>query len=301
MSARPRRGFALLAVLWVIAGLSALALGVTLAARQAVAAAHNRNDLTRAQWRAEECAEQARAVIAGALSHGEWRGLDRVVRAASSGRSDCSVSLRASGSRLNVNTIDEETLRALLARLGTPPRRRDSLVDALLDWRDADDVPHALGAERAWYEQRSLLLPRNGPLADIRELRLVRGYEAFGALDSLLDVEPARLSLDQAPLSLLASLPGFGEEAVSRASELRARSLPIGDLVAFAGQLSPNARERLLSGYAELVARTTPEPDAWILTARATTGSPAVTAVLELRLVRGGDRAAIVRRRTWIA
>jgi hypothetical protein len=53
-------------------------------------------------------------------------------------------------------------------------------------------------------------------------------------LDTLLDVDRARLSLDHASLAVLASLPGFGEEALSRAVELRARSLPIGDLIAFA-------------------------------------------------------------------
>jgi hypothetical protein len=42
------------------------------------------------------------------------------------------------------------------------------------------------------------------------------------------------------------------------------------------------------------------EPDAWLVTARGVTGFPQVTAVLEVRLVRAGARAAIVRRRTWL-
>jgi type II secretory pathway component PulK len=300
MIARPRRGFALLVVLWVIAGLSVLGLGIALAGRQAVAAAHDRNDLTRAYWRAEECAEQARAVIANALPARGWLALDGVVAAAGSGNSDCSVTLLAAGARIDVNRADEETLLAVLDRFRLPVRTRDSLVDALLDWRDADDIPRPAGAERQWYERHGRLLPRNGPLADIRELHLVRGFERFAALDSIFDVEPARVSLERASAGVLAALPGFGEEAVTRAAELRHRGTAIGELAAFAGQLSIGSRAQLLSRYADLVRLTTTEPDAWILTSRATAGRPGVVAVLELRLVRAGDRAAIVRRRTWI-
>ena len=58
-----KRGFALLAVLWVIVGLAGLALGVSLSARNAIASAHNRADITRATWRARECVERARVAI----------------------------------------------------------------------------------------------------------------------------------------------------------------------------------------------------------------------------------------------
>lgn len=57
---------------------------------------------------------------------------------------------------------------------------------------------------------------------------------------------------------------------------------------------------RELSDYPDLLRLTTSEPDAWTLTARGISGAPAVTVALELVLVRAGDRAAIVRRRTWI-
>ncbi len=263
MSARPRRGFALLAVLWVIAGLAALALGVSLAAREAVASAHNRNDLVRAQWRAEECVEQARAIIAAAMAGGEWRRLDKVVAAATHAHSDCEVIMRAAGTRLDVNTIDADALGVLLGRLGVPVHERDSLTDALLDWRDRDDDPRPNGAERGWYLSRGLPVPRNGPLADVRELRRVRGFDRVHGLDSLLGTENERIALEHAPLAVLAALPGFSPEAVSRVAELRARGESIGDLIVFAGGLSPNAKDALLARYSDLAARTTVDPDAF--------------------------------------
>jgi len=113
-------------------------------------------------------------------------------------------------------------------------------------------------------------------------------------------VEPGRVDLNHASLAVIASLPGISEEAVSRISQLRDDHMPVADLSTFAGQLSPGARQELLANYAELTRATVTEPDAWIVVARVEAGAPAVGAVIEVRLVRAGTRAAIVRRRSWI-
>jgi type II secretory pathway component PulK len=173
-------------------------------------------------------------------------------------------------------------------------------VDALLDWRDADELPRQFGAERAWYVGQGRAPPRDGPLADPRELARVKGFERLAGLDSLLDVEPARVDLNHAPLAALAALPGFTEEALSRIAEQRLRGVPLADLLAFSATLSPGARAALLARYADLARLATTEPDAWILTSRAQQGEPPISAVLELRLVRAGTRAGVVRRRTWL-
>lgn len=306
------QGFALLAVLWVMVGVAALGLMVSLAGREAVASARNRMDLTRAAWRAEACIERTRAVIDGILTGlderglggrgAEWNTLNRAVLASpwitSAG---CDVTLRASGSRIDINAADEEVLQRLFAALRTPPARADSLAHALLDWRDADDVPRPYGAERAWYQMRERHLPRNGPFADIREISRVRGFETPVGLDSLLGVEPSRIALDHAPLMVLASLPGFTAETVARIAERRMRGVPIRDLLALSGELSPGTRESLLARHPDLARLTTTEPDAWIVTSRARVGTPPVTAMIEVRLVRAGSRAAIVRRRSWVS
>lgn len=89
---------------------------------------------------------------------------------------------------LNLNTVDEETLRRLP---GVPPE----IVDALLDWRDTDDDTRAEGAEQDYYD--SLVWPyaiRNGPLETLEEVLLVRGVTApivYGEdynLNGLLDL-----------------------------------------------------------------------------------------------------------------
>jgi type II secretory pathway component PulK len=297
-----RRGFALLAVLWVTVSITALGLAVSLAAGSMVRAVSNRTEVARATWNAEGCAEQARAAISEVTSSSAeagWANLDRNVLALVHQTPTCEIELTAAGARPNVNTADEQMLGSILTSLAITTARRDSLVAALLDWRDADDEVRTLGAERLWYTAHRRMTPRNGPFSDIAELRRVRGFEAIDGLDTLLGTEVGRVPLNKAPLSSLAALPGFGDEALSRMREMRLRSEPVSDLLAFAGQLSPEAQQGLLSHYSELVRVTTLEPDAWILRARASSGAPPVTVVLELRLVRSGDRVAIARVKEW--
>lgn len=310
---RQRRGFALLAVLWVLVGASALALGASLAARRAVGTSYNRANITRAGWRAEACLEIARAAIADVLRDPvvsrsgkrlTWMTLDLAVSESTLLRgTDCDLLAEPVGARIDVNSADGEMVRALFAALGVPPTRGDSLADALLDWRDADDDTRPHGAERAWYEAQNAHPPRNSSLAHIRELSRVRGFAELSKvipLDSVLSVEVGRIVLDRASLVVIAALPGFDEEALGRVSEHRERGASVGELIGFGGSLSPGARASLHARYADLVRLTTAEPDAWILTSRAAAGTPRVAVAAEARLVRAGDRAAMVRRRTWI-
>lgn len=303
-----RKGFALLSVLWILVGVSALALAASLAAREGVASATNRADLARAAWRAEACVERARAAIADALlAHRDeppgatvWGRMDgEVARSPHLAGTGCDLEMRAAGAALDLNAADDETLRRLLTAIGRRAAEADSLVDALADWRDPDDTPRPFGAEAGGYRAARMRPPRNGPLADVRELRGVRGWAAVGGIDTLLSVEPGRVPLGQAPPAVLASLPGFGVEAAARVAELRMRGEAVGDLAAFVGGLSPGARDEAQRRYPELVGAAVTEPEAWIVTARGAQGTPPVVGVVELRLVRAAERAAIVRRRTW--
>ncbi|HEV7586814.1 MAG TPA: hypothetical protein VGO40_01695 [Longimicrobium sp.] len=300
-------GFALIAVLWVMVGLSALALAGTLAARDAVSAATNRAELARAAWGAEDCLERARAAVSAALAGaGEegpdaptWRALDRAAGASPLVRG-CDLALVPAGRRVNLNAADGDMLRRLFVAAGAGGPRADSLADALLDWRDADDRPRPFGIEAAGYRAAGRPLPRNDALADERELAEVRGFERPGGVDTLLTVEPGRVFLDRAPPAVLASLPGMTPEVVARLQQLRSPTGGAPALAVVADALSPPARDALLRAYQDLASLTAPVPDAWIVTARGRSGTPALTAAVQVRLVRAGARAAVVRRRSWI-
>ena len=303
---RTRDGFALVSVLWILVGVSALALAANLAARQAVAAARNRADGAAAGWLAEGCLERARAALTDALlAAGDqppgrtvWGSMDDVV-AESPATAGCGIEMIPAGAALDVNAADGESLRRLLLALGTPPPSADSLADALLDWRDADSVPRPFGAEAGWYRAAGRAPPRNAALADVREIRRVRGWERIARVEAVLGTEPGRVPVSHAPAPVLASLPAFGPEAVARVEAMRMRGDRAGELAELIGGLSPGAREAAMARYPELTGRVVMEPEAWIVRARAGAGTPPAVRVVEVRLVRAGPRAAIVRRKTW--
>ena len=313
-----RQGAVLLTVLLVLSAAGIMSFAAILAARDAVGTTDQRLAALEARWRAEGCAARAMAIVDAAVRASEsegvrsrWSSLDQVMdeAAASVHPHGCSFHVRAAGTGIDINQADRSTLGRLFRALGAPGAQADSMTEALLEWRDADRTS---GAARGWYVSRGRVPPRHGPLADARELRMVRGFDALPAgLDSLLmeSVEPGgpRLSLTHATPAALAALPGFGPEAVRRVLELRSsRQAHVREggrtgveLVALRDMLSTQARGELAIHMPELARRTTAEPEGWRLLAiaevPASAGSRHVRVGMELHLVRSGSGVAVTR------
>ncbi|GAG47271.1 unnamed protein product, partial [marine sediment metagenome] len=74
------------------------------------------------------------------------------------------------GGKLNLNVASEEALAAL-------PNMTLDQVDSLLDYRDGDSDERGEGAEQEYYSQLPCpYLIKNGPLATMEELLLVKGF-----------------------------------------------------------------------------------------------------------------------------
>lgn len=310
-AAGQRGGFALLVVLWVVVGIAALGFTIASASREAIGAARNRIDVTKAAWFAEGCIERARVAINEALtahrgvsereSMTPWARLDVTVsQSAVLAGTGCDVSMRAAGTALDVNRAGRSSLLGLLGAFGIGAARADSLVDALLDWRDDDDRPRPFGAERDWYHARGRMEPRNRRFGNAREVAMVRGFDELPEVVDALTVDSFRVALSHAPPTVLLSLPGVTSELVGQITERRRRGLHVGDLTEYVDRLSRGAREALMANIDELVPATVPEPEAWIITSKGRIGSPPVVSVVEILIVRSEDGAAIVRRRTWL-
>ena len=107
------------------------------------------------------------------------------------------------------------------------------MVDAMVDWLDADDREEQLGAESSYYQalQRPYAC-RNGPLTDLDELLLVRGMSRkllYGtatseALANYLTVygDDGRLNINTAPRLLVGCLArDLDESLLSRFDDFR--------------------------------------------------------------------------------
>ncbi len=180
------RGVALLIVLWIFIFLFVVAFDFSTSAREEATAAHRYSDESQGYYLAVAGFERgvydflhqspAREPAADAqqpdLFEGTWReeelggGIFRVRLVDESGK-------------ININRVDEETLRRVLTHLGVQEPRTSVVVDSVMDWRDPDDLHRVNGAENDYY--LSLSPPytaKNGFFDAIEDLLWVRGVTA---------------------------------------------------------------------------------------------------------------------------
>ncbi|MBI2359500.1 MAG: general secretion pathway protein GspK [Deltaproteobacteria bacterium] len=106
------------------------------------------------------------------LFDGDWRE-------ESYGEGSYSVRFTDEAGKVNLNRVDQETLRRIFTNLGVEEPRRSILVDAILDWIDEDDLHRASGAESDYYMSLSpAYTAKNGRFDTVEELLWVRGVTA---------------------------------------------------------------------------------------------------------------------------
>lgn len=280
-----RRGFALLAVLWFVLVVGGLALATAAGARGGVTLADNRVTLTRGRWARNACLAILRARI------------DRDTVPARVGPIDlgggqwCRAEVFRPASRLNVNLASEAALRTVIGN--------DTLADRVLDWRDADDVPRLLGAEREWYQRAQARAPRNGPFADVGELRDVAGMERFSEdqLRALFTIRgDGRLDPNLAPPAVLATLPGLDASALAILALARARQQPIEGFDALLAQLPAASQASVRGQFRSLTTQVIWRPEELIVSivGGVTGHRPVDSAVVTLRVM--GRRSAVLTR-----
>jgi general secretion pathway protein K len=80
------------------------------------------------------------------------------------------------GGKINLNQVDEATLRQTFANIGFDVKSSEQLTDAILDWRDTDSLVRLHGAESDDYLSQRVPYPaKDGPFDTLDELLLVRG------------------------------------------------------------------------------------------------------------------------------
>lgn len=186
------RGSILVGLLWCLALLSLVVIGVLHTSRSDLTVMRLYGDRVQARYLALAGIERTKALLfrdAQERSHsgrnhtGELyddpsrlkdvafgRGRYRVMRGGSVDEGGGVVfGVSDEESRLNVNVAD-------LGELGKLVGMTSDVLAALGDWRDSDNNPSPAGAELEYYtSQRPPALPRNGPLPTLRELLMVRG------------------------------------------------------------------------------------------------------------------------------
>ncbi len=174
-----RRGLALVAVLWGLTLLALMTASFTSTTRTEVNLAFNALESARAELIAEAGVQRS---ILGLLAIDQeseaWRA-DGSVYGWRFEDSEIRVSVQDEGGKIDLNVAQPELLRALFISVDVAPERADALVDAILDFRDSDDLRQQNGAEDDDYEQAGLQHDsKDAPFNSVEELNQVFGMSA---------------------------------------------------------------------------------------------------------------------------
>lgn len=241
---RPR-GFALIAVLWVVVALTALAANAVGRARADAGVSGDAVAKLRGRWAAEGCFEVARSRLETSLRATQAMIAPPADTLFFANGARCVAESFDPGARVNRDSLGPEELAHLdsaLSAAGISPGSRDSF------------------------------------------------FTTYGS---------GRLNVNAAPPVLLATLPGIGAEALRAIAGAREWRRPPASLDALVLMLSPAARAGVLQHYAELSTRTSFRTEALAVTARGWVEGARAVATIEILVVNGGTRAALVRRRMW--
>ena len=256
-----RRGFALLAVLWVLTAVTALVGTGMVVARLGAETTRNRVFLVRAEWAREACGEILLARFAADPSTHEVPPVDL-------GRGTwCRASLDDPAARLNLNTADRAALVNLFSTLGVAPALADSVIE----------------------------LRRNAPIYDVRQIDGVDSVGAAYLARFVTTRGTGVINVNAAPAEVLRTLPGITEEGVALLIRRRdGRRISSADEVA--GALSRSSRAMLLNNYAEFVRVAVFGTPQLIATLEGGVRGTPIVARATLTVVPVPGRLAVVRR-----
>ena len=179
-----QHGFALAAILWLLAGLTILVASVS---TSLLAVSRTNRD---AEDRLKLLLAEQRALADITYLTGTYKTLGAGVQVGSKILqidSSTQYTLGEGGSVLLQDTLGlvalnspgGDDVRRLAAVCGARSDHADALADALLDYTDADSLKRLSGAETFEYSAAGMQPPRNQPLAETKELWQVFGWKAL--------------------------------------------------------------------------------------------------------------------------
>ncbi|MBI3567537.1 MAG: general secretion pathway protein GspK [Gemmatimonadetes bacterium] len=306
-----RRGFALLASIWLMVAIAAVAFEVSYLARSSRLAVANTLEQEQGRGAANAALEHARARLARLLvEHGDaagssladpWRFAEGKSDTVQMGEMRYAFSLEDDGATLDVNRVTEADLHRLFAACGADDALASRMAQRVADWRDEDDSRRAQGAERTDYLAAGAReLPRDGAIERVDELRDVLGMPdtLWRRARTFLNVGGiGQVNVNAAPREVLRSLPGMSDAAVEALLAARRSGERVANFQELSDRLPPGDRAALLDASAQLLPRLS--FDAFAMRVRGegwVEGSP-VHVRAEALMVRGGGAVFVQWRR----
>jgi len=233
---RSQRGVALVLVMWIAILLTVIASSFMLEARTDTLVVQNSIASARAEAAADAGVHRALSELYRTDNAPEaWRR-DGSTREWSFDGISVNVELRDESGKIDINTGSDALLRGLLLSAGLNDDEAAKLLDAILDWRDADSLKRLNGAEEADYRAAGLTYkPANATFQAIEELQLVLGmrphiYRRISPLITVFSRVPG-VNTQVASREVLLAIPGVTAQMVDEYIALREQAIAAGQPV----------------------------------------------------------------------
>jgi general secretion pathway protein K len=225
-----QRGFALVAVLWLILALALLGGAFLRQARGHSRLALTQLESARAEALADAGVERAKLALLAVDPASAWRADGRPYALAIDGGT-VTVSLQDEAGKIDLNRAGEAVLQGLFQQAGRSPTAAQALADAVADFRDADDDRRPNGAEAADYAAAGeSFTAKNAAFATTDELRHVLGMDdaLFRQVAPYVTVDSPRRTVNPATASalVLRALPNLESGQVDALLEARTTDDP---------------------------------------------------------------------------
>jgi general secretion pathway protein K len=218
---------ALVLVLWLVVLLSVLATGHARNAHIETKLASGHIDNAQARALAEAGAQRAILDLLMPDTARQWP-VNGTVGSFEFDGHDIFIAIRDATGLIDLNSAGSGPLSALISAAGVDQVTQQRIVDAILDWRDADNLTHLHGAEDDDYRAAGLpWTARDDAFASIDELLYVMGMtrDIFDQVSPYLTIysESSGVNLEYAPPFLITALTGQEIEAIEDVAAARNR------------------------------------------------------------------------------
>ena len=227
---RAQSGIALVLALWLTVLLTVLASGFAFSMRSEALAARNAVSLAQARAAADGAVERAAYELGRPRVPEAWTA-DGQARRWYDGNIAIVVTAVDEAAKIDVNVASDTLLKSMLiADAGLDDAAAAALVDAIDDWKDADDLRRPNGAEAPEYRAANLgYVPANAPFETIGEVARVLGMTPaiFQRIAPLVTVysHQAGVNAATADRAVLLALPNATAETVDAFLQQRANAL----------------------------------------------------------------------------
>jgi general secretion pathway protein K len=254
-----QKGMALVLVLWILSILIIMAGSFALSMRREASIVSVIKNNAYATAIAESGIAIAETMLLNPDSNKVWRADGNIYEI---NASDANIRIRlfSEAGKIDINKANQTVLQNLMTFAPVNTDQQSKLVNAILDWRDADDLVHMDGAEKEEYQEAGLnYQPSNKPFESIEELQLILGMDksVLSWLEPLVTVysKQPQVAMSLASREVLQVIPGLDAGLIDSYILMRMESaknnLPVPPFPVNTGQNNSTGANNILTLISE--------------------------------------------------